>query len=44
MYFTLFHSNVSHSPLEPLAQLDVSYLLSLRFYDMNKSVVTIGNV
>ena len=44
MYFTLFHSNVSHSPLERLAQLDVSYHLSLRFYDMNKSVVTIGNV
>ena len=44
MYFTLFHSNVSHSPLEPLAQLDFSYHLSLRFYDMNKSVVTIGNV
>ena len=36
MYFTSFHSNVSHSPLEPIAQLNYSYHLILRFYDFNR--------
>ena len=35
LVFTV-HSNVSHSPLEPIAQLNKSYYLSLRFYDLNK--------
>ena len=36
MYFTLFHSNVSHSPLDPIAQLDDSYHLNLGFHDLEK--------
>ena len=35
-YFTLFHSSISHSPLQPTAQLNNSYHLSLRFYNLNK--------
>lgn len=34
-YFTLFYSNISHSPLQPIAQLNDSYHLSLRFYNLN---------
>ena len=35
-YFTFFHSSISHSPLQPTAQLNNSYHLSLRFYNLNK--------
>ena len=31
-----FHSNVSHSPYELIAQFDDSYYLNLNFYDLNK--------
>jgi len=36
MYCTLFHSNVSYSPLEPIAQLNDSYHLILTLDDLNK--------
>ena len=35
-YFTFFHSSISHSPLQPTAQLNNSYHLSLRLYNLNK--------
>ena len=34
-WFTFFHSNTSHSPLQPIAQHNDSYHLSLRFYNLN---------
>ena len=34
-WFTFFHSNISHSPLQPIAQHNDSYHLSLRFYNLN---------
>ena len=35
-YFTFCHSSISHSPLQPTAQLNNLYHLSLRFYNLNK--------
>ena len=35
-FLPFFHSNVSHSPHELIAQFDDSYPLNLNFYDLNK--------
>ena len=40
IYFTLLHSNISHSPLEPTAQIRTTRVLILRL----EQVVSIGHV
>ena len=40
IYFTLLHSNISHSPLEPTAQICTTRVLILRL----EQVVSIGHV